>query len=409
MLTDNPELFYNQFAFNDGVNNWYFTIYRDDPNDPQKQNYGISDESGKVGLNQYQRDEEGNWILNPKLREVLARMELLDDEQIDCLMDYLDPDDEPRSQGAEAEYYDQLAYPYRIKNGPLSTSEEILMVKGFSGFEMYGNDANLNQMLDANENDGNKRFPDDAEDGVLNRGLFGRIAAMTYGPNLDREGNRRIRMDQAEAVSGNSEKLTNAGLAPETIHFILLCAQDGKRFAHPAELYGAEYQLTADQTLPDGGTFPAGTTVRANLQAEQLPIVCDFLTTRGDFEVGLVNLNSASKEVLKAVGFDEGQASQLISRRQELLGDEKLGTISWPVTENIIDAETFKAIAPLLTVRGYQYRVLVVGYGVPCGRFRVLEALVDVSGSDAKIIYLRDLTRLGLPTAMDAELQETVR
>jgi hypothetical protein len=47
----------------------------------------------------------------------------------------------------------------------------------------------------------------------------------------------------------------------------------------------------------------------------------------------------------------------------------------------------------------------VVGYGVPAGRFRVAEVVLDIAGKSPRIRYLRELTRLGLPIAMDADGQ----
>ena len=63
----------------------------------------------------------------------------------------------------------------------------------------------------------------------------------------------------------------------------------------------------------------------------------------------------------------------------------------------MVDAELFKKIAPYLTSRSLQFHFQVVGYGVPSGRFKVLEAMIDLGGDKPAITYLRDLTRLGLP------------
>ena len=56
--------------------------------------------------------------------------------------------------------------------------------------------------------------------------------------------------------------------------------------------------------------------------------------------------------------------------------------------------------------KSYQYRIQCIGFGVPCGRIRVLEVLVDIAWGYPQIKYLRDLTRLGLPFALDLELEE---
>lgn len=98
-------------------------------------------------------------------------------------------------------------------------------------------------------------------------------------------------------------------------------------------------------------------------------------------------------------GVDEGIASQILGVRKALEADATTNT-AWLYTRNLVDADAFKLLAPKLTTRGYQYHILCVGFGMPSGRYRVLEAVVDFSGTDPKVIYLRDLTRLGLPFAL---------
>ena len=46
-----------------------------------------------------------------------------------ALLDYIDEDDVPRPEGAEQEYYSALPRPYRIRNGPLASLDELLLVQ----------------------------------------------------------------------------------------------------------------------------------------------------------------------------------------------------------------------------------------------------------------------------------------
>ncbi len=48
----------------------------------------------------------------------------------DAILDWLDPDDTPRENGAEVDYYAAQNPPYAPKNGPLDTIEELLLVRG---------------------------------------------------------------------------------------------------------------------------------------------------------------------------------------------------------------------------------------------------------------------------------------
>lgn len=54
-------------------------------------------------------------------------------ELIESFLDWTDKDDDARFDGAETEdHYETLDPPYRAKNGPLDTVEELLLIKGFT-------------------------------------------------------------------------------------------------------------------------------------------------------------------------------------------------------------------------------------------------------------------------------------
>jgi len=143
-------------------------------------------------------------------------------------------------------------------------------------------------------------------------------------------------------------------------------------------------------------------------------VVMDRLTTKKPTGTrrlveGLVNVNTAPAEVLAVLpGLDASLAQQIVDLRKEL-PPETESTIAWLYTQNLLDAEAFKKAAPFLTARSYQYSVRCIGFGVPCGRYRVLEAVLDLSGGTPRVAYLRDITRLGLPFALDTDLVESKR
>lgn len=389
---DNPDLFRNQFVADDGANRWYFTIYADGDAEQNTLRYGLSDEAGKINVN-----------VAPA--ETLAALRNMTAELVDCLLDYRDADGETRPEGAEQEYYDGLNRPYFIPNGPLGTVEEMLMIKGFSGPVVYGEDANLNGLLDPNEDDGDDSFPPDNRDGRLDRGLRALVTVYSSEPDLDRSGRPRVNINGDQAASGD------LGLPQQTLQFIALYRAEGNAFKHPSELLEMRYQLKqAPRNVPG---LQAGSWIESGVGGEQLPVVLDRLTTRpADTRrpvVGLVNVNTAPLEVLAALpGMDANIAQQIIDVRRNL-DAETLSTPAWLYTQNLLDAAAFKQVAPMLTARSYQFSARCVGFGVPCGRYRVLEAVLDLSGSVPRIAYLRDITRLGLPFALDADVVERAR
>ena len=52
-------------------------------------------------------------------------------EQVASMLDWMDEDDVERSEGAENEHYLAKPYPYRCKNAPVETLDELLLIRGF--------------------------------------------------------------------------------------------------------------------------------------------------------------------------------------------------------------------------------------------------------------------------------------
>ncbi len=385
---DNPDMLKNQLVVDDGANRWYFTIYAPSSVDPDSPRFGVIDETGKVNIN-----------IAPD--EVLLSLPGMTPELLDTLRDYLDNNDETRPDGAEQDYYDQLPTPYLIRNGPLTTLEELLLVKGFNASILYGEDANFNGLLEPNEDDGDESFPPDDNDGQLNRGLLGAATVDTTGPDTDAEGNQRINLN------GRNSNLRDTGLSDATISFIESVRADGVQFTHPSQLLGMTHRVQRNDRRSG---LTQGQTLRSPVDATDLPIVMDKLTTNpGGRRVpifGLLNVNTASVAALAALPQIDATLAQQIAETRVTLDPQQLTSTAWLYTEGLLDEEAYKAVAPLLTPRGYQFRIRSIGFGVPSGRFRIMEVIVDFAQDPPRIVYQRDLTRLGLPFPLDAEQEE---
>ena len=75
------------------------------------------------------------------LEEVLDQAEVpleMQDELIDCLIDWVDTGDEHRINGAESDdpFYEERGYD--VKNGPLDSVEELLLIKGWTEAVVFG-------------------------------------------------------------------------------------------------------------------------------------------------------------------------------------------------------------------------------------------------------------------------------
>src|SRR5690606_14118989 len=88
--------------------------------------YGIEDESARINLQALliadAQQENGG-------RELLMALPGMTESIADAILDWIDPDDEPREFAADIEYYSSLDPPYQPRNGPPETVEELLLVK----------------------------------------------------------------------------------------------------------------------------------------------------------------------------------------------------------------------------------------------------------------------------------------
>jgi hypothetical protein len=374
-LRDDPGFFRSQLVFDDGSEQWRFSVYSTSDDLEAPVLHGLSDEAGKLNVNHV---TEAALERFPGLEPLLSH----------ALLDFIDKDGEPHPEGAEQAYYDTLTLPYQIHNGPLATVDELLLVRGFTKAVLYGEDANLNRLLDANEDDGDLRFPPDDEDGALNPGLYPFLTVSSYEPNRTLDGRPRVSINDASA------SLPTNGLPEGVLTFVAALRRNKTPLAHPAAL------LEGSRTMPDESG--RDTEYLAGVGEEELPAVLDLLSSTNATELfGLINVNTASATVLQTVpGIDESLAEALVSARSSV-SEEDRRTTAWPFTESLVDAEEFKEIAPFLTARGFQYHFRVVGYGVVSRQHRILEVIIDAADGTPKTIYLRDVTRLGLPFPLD--------
>jgi len=92
----------------------------------------IMSEAGKINI---------NTVSEMTLRKLIGNLGLDVDKRdtvVDSILDWRDPDDLIRINGAENDYYQSLKEPYRCKNANLDSIEELLLVKGVTPELFYG-------------------------------------------------------------------------------------------------------------------------------------------------------------------------------------------------------------------------------------------------------------------------------
>jgi general secretion pathway protein K len=96
----------------------------------------LTGEAGKVNINR---------VSDGMLRKIITNVGLegeARDTATDSILDWRDPDDFVRVNGAENDYYQSLKDPYDCKNGNLDSIEELLLIRGITPELFYGTKKN---------------------------------------------------------------------------------------------------------------------------------------------------------------------------------------------------------------------------------------------------------------------------
>jgi DNA uptake protein ComE-like DNA-binding protein len=300
-------------------------------------------------------DEASKLNLNTATRAMLEELPRMTPELAAAIIDWRDSDDEVTEGGAELTTYMRLTPAYQCKNTNFESVAELRLVTGAYLDALYGEDANMNGVLDANENDGDSSTPADNRDGRIDFGLFEYLTVYSRQPTTGTNVNN-----------------------PQALAPLL------------TDKFGAQ---RANQALAAVGTGAGSVLefyVRSGLTREEFIQIEGLLV--GTNGVGLVNVNTATEAVLRCIpGIGTTNASSLISYRQS--NSDKLNTMAW-VTEVIGRAEALTA-APWVTGRTYQFAADIAAVGRYGRGYRRVKVVVDTSNGLFTIQQRRDLTHLG--------------
>ena len=163
-------------------------------------------------------DEESKLNVNTATREMLMAIPGVDDEIADSILDWRDHDSIAERFGAENTYYAGLPRPYPCKDAPFASRRELLLVRGVTPDDLFGEDVNDNAWLDSNECDGDGRPPEDDGDRVIDRGFAQFLTAYSFEWNRDAQGQPRVNIDTASeaqlaAIDDISEEAAKAIVA----------------------------------------------------------------------------------------------------------------------------------------------------------------------------------------------------
>jgi len=91
-----------------------------------------------IDLERFANINRADPILLQKAFELLGTDVRTTSVAVDSILDWLDPDDNPRMNGAESDYYESLPHPYMAKNGPIDDIGELTLIQGITPELVWG-------------------------------------------------------------------------------------------------------------------------------------------------------------------------------------------------------------------------------------------------------------------------------
>ncbi len=345
-------------------------------------------------------DENSKLNLNTVTTNLLYGLTNMSPELAANIVDWRDTNGATSDNGDGPSIYSTFQPGYSCKNAPYETVDELRLVYPTDMGILYGEDFNLNGVLDPGEADTNRN-------GVVDPGLLEYVTVYSREPNTGRVNINPV--DTSGLTTLLQTNLTDSSRASQIISALMPSMGGPGR--------GGAGQPTAGARPGGGGQATGGAAVAAatpptfvsplqfymqsGMTSDEFASISHYITasTNGDFIVGRINIDTASPAVLACLpGLVDRPdlVQQLITYRQQ--NPDKLTSVAWVVDalgQNNQDALTSLAAGDYITTESYQFTADIAAVG-PFGRgYRRVKFIFDVSSGTPQIIYRQDLSHLG--------------
>jgi DNA uptake protein ComE-like DNA-binding protein len=351
-------------------------IHRGRPDEGGGVLYGVGDEESRLNANNASAEE-------------LTRLDAqtpnaLTPDVVASIIDWRDEDNTVTPGGAESEYYLSMQTPYLPRNGPFQTIRELLGVRGVSPDLLFGKDQQQNGTLDQDDEQADGGVGD-----MLDLGWAGQLTVDSTVNNVNAAGIDRVNVQSADQAT-----LTGVKGITEDIAKAIISYRGQNRFNSIADLLDVVAASNQNQRGQSGGPD-----IQANPQPGQNPsgrapqrstpqgpkvidenllmdIADDLTVDSGSDLSGLVNLNSASLEVLACLpGLSRELAQSIISFRQS---NGYFPNIAWLLKVQGVTRDILKQVAPRVTARSETYRILCEGKVQSTGARQRVQEIVHI-------------------------------
>jgi hypothetical protein len=404
----------------------------DEEGNPGGVRYGLENESARLNINALLTTEQQAKSLGQQdvARNLLLGLPGMTTEVADAILDWLDPDDEPREFGAEVDYYSGLSPPYAPKNGSLETVEDLLLVRGVTPQLLFGQDVNRNGLIDVAETASTSTSTSGSSDPASQapqRGWASYLTLHSQERNVKSTGEQRIDLNNDNLQDLNGQ--LSAVFAADWVTFIIAYRQNGPATGNePAEANasaGGELDLTQPSKVKFAQVLDLiGKKVQVKFKGAQkatvlqspfaedlasmnlyMPALMEQVTIVPKATIpGRININQAPREILLGIpGMRQEIVEQIVRLRQaEPDADHPQRKYeTWLLTEGVVTLAEMKQLSPFICAGGDVYRAQVVGYFDNGGPSCRVEVVLDATIQPPRLLLWRDISHLGRGYALE--------
>ena len=345
--------------------------------------YGVSDEESRLNVNNASADE-------------LVKLEGLTPDIAAAIIDWRDEDNTVTPGGAEAEYYLSLQPPYQTRNGPVPTIRELLMVRGITTDLLFGRDRHQNGMLDVSGEASDQTVND-----IRDLGWAGLFTVDSLVNNVNAAGMDRVNIQSADEAALTGVKGISSDIAKAIVSYraqnrlntvvdlldVVAASNQNQQGnpGNPAQSNAGPQGGQNPNSGAQGGTPSGPKVIDQNLLMD---IADDLTADSGSDLTGLVNINSASLEVLTCLpGLTRELAQAIISFRQS---NGSFPNIASLLKVPGLNGDLLKQLAPRVTARSETFRILCEGKVNSTGARQRIQEIVHVGLHDLKTLSYRE-------------------
>lgn len=341
--------------------------------------FGLVDEASKINLN----------MEKTLLQQILPNVPGMTPDLEDAIYEWTDASNKSGSAGAQA--YASHSPAYANKSAPFESLEEMALLNGATHEILYGEDANMNGVLDPNEDDGEESAPADNADGKLEPGVLSFFTCFSRETGMASDGSPRV-----DGKSIGDPNLLN-----------LIQIQSQMDTATATAVVTALRLYASPISKGQTGTFTSllelyGACAAAGMTAAQFDSIYDklWMAPAGNkgYVDGLINVNTATEAVLSCVPGISSNASAVIAERSKQTPGSP--SITWLLP--VLGPQGAIQAGPFVTGRSYQVSADIAAVGRHGRGYRRARFVIDTTTATPRIIYRRDLSSLGWALGSDA-------